>query len=42
MGEAAASFSLDGVVALLKQRDRPQAIAGTTDVVAAIDRADVR
>ena len=36
MGEAAASFSLDGVVALLKQRDRPQAIAGTTDVVAAM------
>ena len=36
MGEAAASFSLDGVVALLNQRDRPQAIAGTTDVVAAM------
>jgi hypothetical protein len=36
MGEAAASFSLDGVVALLKQRDRPQAIAGTTDVVGAM------
>jgi len=36
MGEAAASFSLDGIVALLKQRDRPPAIAGTTDVVAAM------
>jgi HEAT repeat protein len=36
MGEAAAGFSLDGVVALLKQRDRPHAIAGTTDVVAAM------
>src|SRR5436190_21988564 len=32
MGEAAAGFSLDGVVALLKHRDRPPAIAGTTDV----------
>ncbi len=36
MGEAAAGFSLDGVVELLKHRDRPQAIAGTTDVVAAM------
>jgi HEAT repeat protein len=36
MAEAAAGFSLDGVVALLQQRDRPQAIAGTTDVVAAM------
>lgn len=36
MGEAAAGFGLDGVVELLKQRDRPQAIAGTTDVVAAM------
>ena len=36
MAEAAAGFSLDGIVALLKQRDRPPAIAGTTDVVAAM------
>ncbi len=36
MADTAASFSLDGVVALLKQRDRPPAIAGTTDVVAAM------
>jgi hypothetical protein len=36
MGETAAGFSLDGIVALLKQRDRPPAIAGTTDVVAAM------
>jgi hypothetical protein len=36
MANAAAGFSLDGVVALLKQRDRPPAIAGTTDVVAAM------
>ena len=36
MGEAAAGFSLDGVVELLKHRDRPEAIAGTTDVVAAM------
>ncbi len=36
MAEAAAGFALDGVVALLQQRDRPQAIAGTTDVVAAM------
>ncbi|MFL6281107.1 MAG: hypothetical protein ACJ731_13405, partial [Vicinamibacterales bacterium] len=36
MGDAAAGFSLDGIVALLKQRDLPPAIAGTTDVVAAM------
>ena len=36
MAEAAAGFSLDGIVALLGQRDRPQAIAGTTDVVGAM------
>src|SRR3954468_21206917 len=36
MGNAAAGFSLDGIAALLKQRDRPPAIAGTTDVVAAM------
>ncbi|MBW8894937.1 MAG: HEAT repeat domain-containing protein, partial [Acidobacteria bacterium] len=36
MAEAAAGFSLDGIVALLGHRDRPQAIAGTTDVVGAM------
>jgi hypothetical protein len=36
MAQAAAGFSLDGIVALLGQRDRPPAIAGTTDVVGAM------
>jgi HEAT repeats len=36
MAQAAAGFSLDGIVALLGHRDRPQAIAGTTDVVGAM------
>ncbi len=36
MADAAAAFSLDGVVALLGQRDRPAAIAGTIDVVGAM------
>ena len=36
MGEAAAGFGLDSIVSLLKQRDLPPAIAGTTDVVAAM------
>jgi HEAT repeat protein len=36
MGEAAAGFGLDSLVSLLKQRDLPPAIAGTTDVVAAM------
>ncbi len=36
MAEAAAGFSLDGIVALLAQRDRPTAMAGTIDVVSAM------
>lgn len=36
MGEVAGDFSLDGMVALLNERDRPQAVAGTIDVVSAM------
>jgi hypothetical protein len=36
MGEVAGDFSLDGMVAFLNERDRPQAVAGTIDVVSAM------
>ena len=36
MGEVAAGFSLDGIVTLLAQRERPTAMAGTIDVVNAM------
>jgi hypothetical protein len=36
MGEVAAGFSLDGIVTMLAQRERPTAMAGTIDVVSAM------
>lgn len=36
MGEAAGDFSLDAMVALLAEREQPQAVAGSIDVVSAM------
>src|SRR4029450_4358397 len=36
MGEVAGGFSLDAMVALLGERERPQAVAGSIDVVSAM------